>query len=80
MVRISDSAYRLTALLSVILLSGCASSLPDQGPLQRFNEAIRSYDNTLTKSEREAAISDLKDEKDRQQAQVDQVKNAPQKN
>ncbi|ODS00860.1 hypothetical protein AUC68_12990 [Methyloceanibacter methanicus] len=67
-------------MLSVILLSGCASSLPNEGPLQRFSDAIRSYDNTLTKSERDAAISDLKDEKDRQRAQVQQVKNAPKSN
>ncbi len=77
---ISHSAYRLVAALSVILLTGCASSLPEQGPLQRFSDAIRSYDNTLTKSEREAAISNLKEEKDRQQAQVEQVKSTPKAN
>ena len=75
-----QSAYRLAAVLSVVLLSGCASSLPDQGPLQRFSDAIRSYDNTLTKSEREAAITDLKQEKDRQEAQVKQVKSTPKTN
>ncbi len=75
-----QSAYRLAAVLSVILLSGCASSLPDQGPLQRFSDAIRGYDNTLTKSEREAAISDLKQEKDRQDAQLKQVKSTPKTN
>ncbi|ODR94310.1 hypothetical protein AUC70_06355 [Methyloceanibacter stevinii] len=75
-----QSAYRLAAVLSVILLSGCASSLPDQGPLQRFSDAIRGYDDTLTKSEREAAISDLKQEKDRQDAQVKQVKSTPKTN
>lgn len=48
--------------------------------MQRFGDAIRSYDNTLTKSEREEAISELKDEKDRQQAQVDEVKGAPDAN
>jgi hypothetical protein len=67
-------------VMSVILLSGCASNLSDQGPLQRFGDAIRSYDNTLTKSEREEAISELKDEKDRQQAQVDAVKDSPKAN
>ncbi|MEM9590012.1 MAG: hypothetical protein AAF967_01590 [Pseudomonadota bacterium] len=78
--KISQPIYGLMAVLSVILLSGCASSLPDQGPLQRFSDAIRGYDNTLSKSEREAAISELKDEKDRQQAQVEQVKSAPKTN
>ena len=68
------------AVVSVILLSGCASNLSDQGPLQRFGDAIRSYDNTLTKSEQEEAISDLKGEKDRQQAQVEEVKNSPKAN
>jgi hypothetical protein len=77
---ISQSTYRLLAALSVILLTGCASSLPEQGPLQRFSDAIRSYDNTLTKSDREAAIADLKEEKDRQQAQVEQVKSSPKAN
>ena len=76
----SHTAYWLAAALSGILLSGCASSLPDQGPLQRFSDAVRSYDNTLTKTERDAAISDLKDEKDRQRAQVRQVKEAPKAN
>ena len=76
----SHTAYWLAAALSVILLSGCASSLPDEGPLQRFSDAVRSYDNTLTKTERDAAISDLKDEKDRQRAQVRQVKEAPKAN
>jgi len=76
----SRTAYWLAAALSVILLSGCASSLPDQDPLQRFNDVVRSYDNTMTNTERDAAISDLKDEKERQRAQVRQVKEAPKAN
>ena len=76
----SRSAYWLLGAVSVILLSGCATNLSDQGPLQRFGDAIRSYDDTLSKSEREEAISELKDEKDRQQAQVDEVKSAPKAN
>ncbi|WP_159079696.1 hypothetical protein [Methyloceanibacter sp. wino2] len=48
--------------------------------MQRFSDAIRGYDNTLTKSEREAAISDLKQEKDRQDAQLKQVKSTPKTN
>jgi hypothetical protein len=76
----SHTAYWLATALSFILLSGCASSLPDQGPMQRFRDAVRSYDNTLTKTERDAAISDLKDEKDRQRAHVRRVKEAPKAN
>ena len=48
--------------------------------MQRFSDAIRSYDKTLDKSERKAAISDLKHEKERQQAQVEKVKDAPKAN
>ena len=76
----SYSAYRLAAVLSVILLSGCTSSLSDPGPMQQFSDVIRSYDRTLDKSERNAAITDLKHEKERQQAQVEKVKDAPKAN
>ena len=48
--------------------------------MQRFRDAVRSYDHTLTKTERDAAISDLKDEKDRQRAHVRRVKEAPKAN
>ncbi len=48
--------------------------------MQQFSDVIRSYDSTLDKSERDAAITDLKHEKERQQAQVKKVKNAPQAN
>lgn len=48
--------------------------------MQRFGDAIRSYDKTLTKSERKEAIADLKDEKKRQKAQVQQVSGEPKPN
>ena len=48
--------------------------------MQQFSDVIRSYDRTLDKSERNAAITDLKHEKERQQAQVEKVKDAPKAN
>lgn len=48
--------------------------------MQQFSEVIRGYDRTLDKSEREAAISDLEQEKKRQKAQVKEAKAAPRTN
>lgn len=74
------SAYALVAAITVLLLGGCASSMPDTSRLQRFTEVIRGYDSTLTKTEKEAAISDLQNEKERQQGQVQQTAGAPKTN
>jgi hypothetical protein len=67
-------------MLPVILLAGCADSMPDGTRLKRFTEVIRGHDNTLTKSEKEAAISDLQKEKERQQQQVGEDEGAPKAN
>ena len=67
-------------MLPVILLAGCADSMPDGTRLKRFTEVIRSYDNTLTQAEKEAAISDLQKEKERQQQQIGQAEGAPKAN
>lgn len=64
-------------MLPVLFMAGCADSMPDGGRLKRFTEVIRSYDNTLTKSEKEAAISELQKEKERQAQQVGQPAGAP---
>jgi len=64
------SAYGLVAAMTVLLLGGCASFMPDTSRSQRFTEVIRGYDSTLTKTEKEAAISDLQNERERQQGQV----------
>ena len=74
------SACCLLAVLPVFLLSGCADSMPDGTRLKRFTEVIRGYGTTLTKSEREAAISELQQEKERQQQQVGQNEGAAKAN
>jgi len=74
------SASCLVAMLPVILMAGCADTMPDGARLKRFTEVIRGYDNTLTKSEREAAISDLQKEKERQQQQLGEDAGAPKAN
>jgi len=73
-------SYGLAAALSVLLLSGCAGSVSDAGGLQRFKDVIRGYDHTLTSAEKEAAISELQEDKERQQAQVNQSDGAPKTN
>ena len=75
----SRSAYCLVALLPVLLLGGCADSMPDGTRLKRFTEVIRGYDSTLTKSEKEAAISELQKDKERQE-QLGQAAGAPKAN
>ena len=76
----SRTAYCFVAMLPVLLLAGCADSMPDGTRLKRFTDVIRGYDNTPTKSEREAAISDLQKEKERQEQQVEQTDGAPKAN
>lgn len=65
-------AYCLLAMLTVLVVGGCADSVPDAKPLQSITKLWRSYDNTLTGAEKEAAISDLQKEKERQQQQIGQ--------
>jgi hypothetical protein len=77
---VSRTAYCLVAMLPVLVVAGCADTMPDGTRLKRFTEVIRGYDNTLTKSEREAAISDLQKEKERQDQQVGQTDGAPKAN
>jgi hypothetical protein len=75
----SRTAYCFVAMLPALVLAGCADSMPDGARLKRFTEVIRSYDNTLTKTEKEAAISELQMEKERQQ-KAGQADSAPKAN
>jgi len=75
----SRSAYCLVAMLPVLLLGGCADSMPDGTRLKRFTEVIRGYDSTLTKSEKAAAISELQKDKERQE-QLGHAAGAPKAN
>jgi hypothetical protein len=57
-------------LLPALLLGGCADSLPDGTRLKRFTDLVRGYDDTLTKSEKDAAIAELQKDKERQEEQT----------
>jgi hypothetical protein len=65
------SAYCIVATLPALWLGGCADRLPTGQPMKRFTEMVRSYDKTLTKSEKKAAITELQEDKERQQAQIE---------
>jgi hypothetical protein len=64
------SAYCLMVLLPALLLGGCADSMPDGTRLKRFTDLVRGYDDTLTKSEKDAAIAELQKDKERQEEQT----------
>jgi len=53
--------------------------MPDGKRLKRFTEVIRGYDSTLTRSEKEAAISELQKDKERQE-QLGHAAGAPKAN
>jgi hypothetical protein len=61
------------AMLATLWLAGCADSIPNSGqPLRRFTDLVRGYDHTLTKDEKAAVITELKNEKARQVEQIGQ--------
>ncbi|WP_372929306.1 hypothetical protein [Methyloceanibacter sp.] len=74
------SAYCLMVLLPALLLGGCAGSMPDTSRLKRFTDVIRGYDETLTPAEKEAAISELQKDKERQDEQTGKSEDAPKTN
>ena len=57
-------------LLSALAVGGCTGSMPDTSRLKRFTDVIRGYDDTLTPAEKEAAISELQKDKERQDEQT----------
>jgi len=61
------SARCAVVLLPVLMLAGCADALPSGKSLR---ELVRSYDNTLTSSEKKAAITELQQDKERQQQEL----------
>jgi hypothetical protein len=62
----------ILAVLVPLGLAACADTLNSGKPLASNSELQRQYDKTLTKSERETAISDLEQEKRRQEQAVKQ--------
>jgi hypothetical protein len=65
------------AMLLALLLAGCADAMPDGSRLKSIRELVRSYDNTLTSSEKKAAIAELQNDKERQQQELSEDKAAP---
>ena len=65
------------AMLPVLPLAGCTASLPDGERLKRFTEVIRGYDETLTEAEKETAISELQQDKERQDQQTGKSEPGP---
>lgn len=74
------SACCIVAVLPVLCLGGCADSLPDAKPLKQFRELIRGYDSTLTNTEKQAVITELQKDKERQQEQLEQGDGGPKTN
>ena len=62
----------MLAVLVPLGLAACADTLSSGRPLASNSELQRQYDKTLTKSERDSAISDLEQEKRRQEEAVQQ--------
>jgi Zn-dependent M16 (insulinase) family peptidase len=65
------------AMLLALLLAGCADAMPDGSRLKSIRELVRSYDNTLTSSEKKAAIAELQKDKERQQQELSEAKGVP---
>jgi hypothetical protein len=57
-------------MLPMLWLGGCADTVPSERPLKRFTDLVRGYDQTLTKEEQKAVITELKNDKARQQQQA----------
>lgn len=49
-------------------------------PIKRITSLMRSDDQTLTEAEKQAAISELMQDKERQQEQIDQSDGGPKTN
>jgi len=61
------SARCAVVLLPVLMLAGCADALPSGKSLRQL---VRGYDNTLTSSEKKAVITELQQDKERQQEEL----------
>lgn len=68
------------AILPALWLGGCADQLPTMQPIKRITSLMRSDDQTLTEAEKQAAISELMQDKERQQEQIDQSDGGPKTN
>lgn len=67
-------------MLPALWLGGCADQLPTMQPIKRITSLVRGDDQTLTEEEKNAAISELMKDKERQQEQLDQSDGGPKTN
>lgn len=68
------------AMLLALLLAGCADSMPDGSRLKSLKELVRGYDNTLSTTEKKAVISELQQDKQRQEEELTQAEKASKTN
>ncbi len=54
--------------------------MPDTSRIKRFTDVIRGYDETLTPKEKEATISELQKDKERQDEKTERSEAAPKTN
>jgi hypothetical protein len=66
------------AVLPALWLGGCADTMTAGQPLKRFTELVR--DQTLTESEKKAAITELEQDKKRQEKKLEQGDGGPNTN
>ena len=67
---LSRFALRILTALVPLVLGACADTLTNGKPIASNAELQREYDKTMTKTEQAAAISDLAQEKARQEQAV----------
>ncbi|HZP08937.1 hypothetical protein [Methyloceanibacter sp.] len=59
--------FLMLGLIAPLWLGGCADTAPSDRVLKPFSALMRSDDQTLTKAEQKAAISELQDDKRKQE-------------
>ena len=69
----------ILGLLATLGLSGCADTAPSQRSFKPFAALMRSDDQTLTKAEQKAAITELQNDKKQQQQAAGEGAAAPAK-
>jgi hypothetical protein len=69
-------AFRILAVLTPLALAACADTVNSGQPLASNSELQRQYDKTMTKAEQKNAISDLEQEKRRQDQAIGQDSSA----
>jgi hypothetical protein len=64
--------FCILAMLAPLWLGGCADSAPSARGFKPFASLMRSDDQTLTKEEQKAAITELRNDKSKQAQQTAQ--------